>query len=130
MNGIKVTFGVIGEIRNEILQLCLFFSIFTGCNGPSCEFEKQYYGERWDYIIEKTYKDARRKATYVIFTTQEREIYFQPVQDIVFFANKGDRIIKVPYSKYAYLVTKFGDSTRYSIYSVTCDSIIENQLEK
>jgi len=63
----------------------------------------------------------------VILTTQGRELYFQPVQDIVFFANKGDRIIKDPYSKYANLVTQIGDSIRYSIYSVTCDSIIENQ---
>jgi hypothetical protein len=130
MNGIKVAFGVIGEIRNEILKLFLLFSIFTSCNGPSCEYEKQYYSERWNYIIAKTCKDAQHKATYVIYTTQGREIYFQPVQDIVFFANKGDRIIKVQNSKYANLVTQFGDSMRFRIYSVTCDSIIENQNEE
>jgi hypothetical protein len=64
----------------------------------------------------------------VILTTQGRELYFQPVQDIVFFAKKGDRIIKDPYSKYANLVTQIGDSNRYRIYSVTCDSIIENPI--
>jgi hypothetical protein len=111
-----------------ILQLGILFSMFTSCKGSSCEIEKQYYGETWDYIIEKTYKDAQHKATYVILTTQGRELYFQPVQDIVFFASKGDRIIKDPNSKYANLVTQIGDSIRYSIYSVTCDSIIENPI--
>lgn len=46
-----------------------------------------------------------------------------------FFANKGDRLIKTPYSKYAYLVTQYGDSSRYRIFSKTCDSELGDQFK-
>jgi hypothetical protein len=48
---------------------------------------------------------------------------------LVFFANKGDRLIKTPYSKYAYLVTQYGDSSRYRIFSKTCDSELGDQFK-
>lgn len=115
--------------RRYFLIINFLLSFCFGCESPSCETEKQYYQERWDFTIEKSYKDLQHKATHVLVTKQGREITFQPIQDIVFFANKGDRLVKTPYSKYAYLVTQYGDSSRYRIFSKTCDSELDDQFK-
>lgn len=121
-------FGVIGKISVVPFICTVIFT--TSCIGKSsktCEWEKQNYRERWDYVVARTYKHSHYKATYIIVTTDGKEIYFQPIQDIVSFAEKGDRIVKEPYSKYAYRVTASGDSIRSRIFSTICDSILEKE---
>jgi hypothetical protein len=130
MNGIKVMFGVIGKIT---LVSIVGINVFSSCIGKSssnCRWEKQYYLERWNFVVERTYKHPNYKATYVLETTSGEKIFFQPTQDVVAFAEKGDKISKEPYSKYAYLINEFGDSIRSRIFSVSCDSIVKNQIKK
>ena len=125
MNGIKVMFGQIGKI---LTGLFICSEIFISCIGKSsktCQWEKQNYTEKWDYVVEKTYKHSHYKATYIIVTTGGKEIYFQPIQDIVSIAEKGDRIFKEPNSKYAFIITESGDSIHSRIFSTICDSMVE-----
>jgi hypothetical protein len=74
--------------RRYFLIIYFLLTFCFGCESPSCETEKQYYQERWDFTIEKSYKDLQHKATHVLVTKQGREITFQPIQDIVFLPIK------------------------------------------
>lgn len=132
MNGIKVMFGVIGNMRLVFLLfvISVFISSCIGKSSSTCEWEKKNFKERWDFVVEKIYKHPQYKSTFVIETTNNKRIFFRPIQDLVAFSEKGDRIVKEPYSKYAYRVTSDGDSIRSRIYSTSCDSIVERQNYK
>ncbi len=119
-----------GQIGKRLVLLITCIKIFSSCIGNSssnCKWEKLYYTERWDFIVERTYKHSYYKATYVIVTTEGKEKYFQPIQDIVAFAEKGDKIIKKPNSIYAEKINSDGDTIRSRIFSISCDSIVKKR---
>ena len=131
MNGIKAVFGIIiNKWNRRILRfatLVSIISVFQSCieeSSKTCEWEKEYYLQSWDYQVEKTFKHERYKATYVLETTTGKIILFQPIQHIVSQAEPGDRIFKEKNSKYAYLIRKDMDSLKSRIFSVGCDSIV------
>lgn len=116
-------FGQIGKLL--IIVSVVMLSSCIGKSSSDCKWEIEYYTERWDFIVERTYKHPHFKATYVIVTKSGKEKYFQPTQDIVSIVEKGDRILKDPNSKYAYIINSFGDSIRSRIFSKSCDTIVE-----
>lgn len=120
-------FGVIGNMRLVFLLFVVSLFIYSciGKSSSTCEYQKKNYKERWDFIVEDIYKHPQHKFTYVIVSTDGKRINISPIQDIVAFSEKGDRIVKESNSKYAYRVTSDGDSIRSRIYSTSCDSIVE-----
>ncbi len=115
------------DTMKTVLILLVSSTLFS-CIGESssdCEWEKENYREKWDYIVAKTYKSPNYKATYVIETTSGKKIYFQPIQDIVASVEPGDRILKPPYYKYAFWVNSYHDTLRSRIFSVSCDSLVK-----
>lgn len=117
---------------NKIIYITSFiiFTFFScvGKSSKTCNEEKEYYTEKWDYIVSETYKSTKSRATYVIVTTEGKEIYFQPTQDIVTFVQTGDKIYKEPYSEFAYWINSNNDTLKSRIYSTYCDDKIEKFL--
>lgn len=93
-------------------------------SSDTCEREKQYYHEVWDYEVLSAYRYKKYKATYVIKTTSGKTIFFSPIQDMVFYAEPGDRVVKKEYDQFGYLIDKNGDSLRSRIFSPGCDSLV------
>jgi hypothetical protein len=95
-----------------------------GKSSKTCEWEINNYKEKWDYVVSKTYRSPQYSATFIIKTINGKEIYFQPIQDIVSRVEPGDRIIKERYSKYAFWINSNNDTLRSRIFSVSCDSMV------
>jgi hypothetical protein len=131
MNGIKVMFGKIGNMKC-ILTFCIV-TLMCSCIGKSskdCKRETQNYSEEWDFIVYKIYKHPDYKATFVIEGTSGEKVVIDPMQDIVASAEPGDKIIKKAYSKYAYWVNSYNDTMRSRIFSIFCDPIVEVRTKK
>ncbi|MEO9257291.1 MAG: hypothetical protein ABI207_02850 [Crocinitomicaceae bacterium] len=117
---------LINNIR--FISILFLLGILNSCIGKSskdCKRETQNYSEKWDFIVYKVYKHPEYKATFVIEGTSGEKIVIEPMQDIVAFAEPGDKIIKKDYSKYAYWINSYNDTTRSRIFSTFCDSIVE-----
>lgn len=100
-----------------------------GESSNTCEWEKKNYLESWNYEIDSIYRYKEYNATYIISTTTGKNIFFRPIQDIVAFAESGDRIMKKERTQFAYLISKNGDSLRSRIFSVSCDSLVKNSID-
>jgi hypothetical protein len=120
-------FGQIGNMKYILILLVI--SVICSCIGKSsknCEWEKKNYEEKWDFVVAKTYKSPNYKATYIIETTFGKKNFFQPKQDLVSSTEPGDKIMKQANSKYAYWINSNNDTIRSRIFSISCDSIVEN----
>ncbi len=114
------------QTMKYIIYIVILFTAYS-CMGESsktCEWEINNYKEKWDYVVSKTYRSPQYNATFIIKTINRKEIYFQPIQGIVSQVEPGDRIIKEPYSKYAFWINSDNDTLRSRIFSVSCDSIV------
>jgi len=130
MNGIKVMFGVIGKMTLvSIIVINILFSCI-GKSSSTCEYQKQNYREKWDFIVARTFKHPQFKFTYVIVSTDGKRILISPIQDIISKVESGDKIFKRANSKYAYWTNSYNDTIRSRIFSTYCDSFVENQTKK
>ncbi len=114
-------------VRLVIQFFSIMVLILQSCANRSsntCEWEKVNYSEKWDFEVASSYRYRKYKATYVIQTTTGKKILFRPIQDIVAYAERGDRVIKDKYAQFAYLIHKDGDTLRSRIFSTGCDSMV------
>lgn len=135
MNGIKVVFGITNNVMTRcVLKFGCFVLFITSCelkDTTSCDWEKELYKEKWDYIVKGVDRYEKYQATYVIKTTSGKEILIRPKQYLITISNPGDRIIKNENSGIAYVIFHdTGDTIESRIFSEICDSIVRCSVVK
>jgi hypothetical protein len=128
-------------IRNKnagthFVSIITCLMIIYSCYQPSkdsCRWEREYYSEKWDYVVKNIYRYENYNATWVIQTTSGKEIFIRPNQPVISIANSGDKLIKSKNSATTLIIKiniNGNDTLKSRIYSPSCDKVIMQKKEK
>jgi len=101
-----------------------FLTFFNLCSCEiNCEHETKIYNQSWNDKVISIYRDNDHKATYIIKTNRQL-ISISPTQEVIWYAENGDSLVKKPNSFFVdvYRDGEFIFTSRVS--SPTCDSIV------